>query len=149
MWMPGHLNAGAGPKQAKHAPAAPAPPVEVYPTKYGDITQVVVPPKVYETIQALGYHHLGDLYTLGHRVIGEWALKERAPTRKESRASEHGAPATAPSWCPFCGRPRRGGRPLPSIGLRALCVRTQRRRSSGGGRQKPPRRRPYTTGDMP
>ena len=62
--------------------AAPAPQVEVYTTEYGDVTQVVVPPTIYEMVQALGYHHLGDLYTADHRVIGEWALKERAPTRK-------------------------------------------------------------------
>ena len=43
---------------------------------------MVVPPTVYETILALGYHHPGDLYTLDHRLVGERALKERAPTRK-------------------------------------------------------------------
>ena len=72
---PGGLRAGAM--------AAPAPPrVEVYNTQYGDVTQVVVPPTIYEMVQALGYHHLGDLYTADHRDAGEWALKERAPTRK-------------------------------------------------------------------
>ena len=35
-----------------------------------------------ETVQALGYHHLGDLYTPDHRVARERALKERAQTRK-------------------------------------------------------------------
>ena len=29
-----------------------------------------------------GYHHLGDLYVAYHRVVGERALKERAPIRK-------------------------------------------------------------------
>ena len=62
--------------------AAPAPQVEVYNTRYGDVTQVIVPPTIYETVQALGYHHLGDLYTADYQVIGERALKERAPTRK-------------------------------------------------------------------
>ena len=62
--------------------AAPAPQVEVYPTQYGDVTQVVIPPTVYETVQALGYHHLGDLYTEDRRIKGERALKERAPARK-------------------------------------------------------------------
>ena len=33
-------------------------------------------------MQALGFHHLGDLYTEDHRVKRERALKERAPTRK-------------------------------------------------------------------
>ena len=64
------------------APSAPAPQVEVYPTQYGDITQVVTCPKVYEMIQALGYRHLGDLYTLDNQIVEERALKERAPTRK-------------------------------------------------------------------
>ena len=62
--------------------AAPAPQVEVYPTQYGDVTQVVVPPSVYETVQALGYHHLGGLYTADRRIKGERTLKERAPARK-------------------------------------------------------------------
>ena len=61
--------------------AAPTPEVQVYTTHYGDITQVVVPPTLYETVQALGYH-LGDLYTANHRVKEERALKEKAPTRK-------------------------------------------------------------------
>ena len=46
------------------------------------VTQVGVPPTIYETVQALRYHHLGHLYTADHRVVGERALKERAPTRK-------------------------------------------------------------------
>ena len=33
-------------------------------------------------MQALGYHHLGDLYTEDHPIKGERALKERAPARK-------------------------------------------------------------------
>ena len=37
---------------------------------------------MYETVQALGYHHLGDLYTGDYHVKQERALKERAPTRK-------------------------------------------------------------------
>ena len=43
---------------------------------------MVVPPTIYEMVQALGYHHLGDLYTADHRVAGGRALKERAPTCK-------------------------------------------------------------------
>ena len=62
--------------------AAPAPRVEVYNTRYGDVTQVIVPPTIYETVQALGYHHPGDLYTANDQVVRERALKERAPTRK-------------------------------------------------------------------
>ena len=38
--------------------------------------------KVYETPQALGFHHLGDLYSLDHQVLGERALKEWVPARK-------------------------------------------------------------------
>ena len=55
------------------------------------------PPKVYETVQALGYHHLGDLYTPDHQILWERALKERVPPIKESQASACGSPATAPS----------------------------------------------------
>ena len=62
--------------------AAPAPQVEVYPTQYGVVTQVVIPPTVYETVQVVGYHHLGDLYMEDRRIKGERALKERAPARK-------------------------------------------------------------------
>ena len=62
--------------------AAPAPRVEVYPTQYGDVTHVVIPPTVYETVQALGYQHLVDLYAADRRIKGERALKERAPARK-------------------------------------------------------------------
>ena len=88
MWMPGHcsgttpilVRGPGGPRAA--AAAAPAPKVEVYPTPYGDVVQVVVPPTVYETVRALGYHHLGDLYTRDHRVLPERALKGRAPARK-------------------------------------------------------------------
>ena len=40
------------------------------------------PHTIYGTVQALGYHHLGDLYDVDHRVVGERAMKERAPTRK-------------------------------------------------------------------
>ena len=46
------------------------------------LTQVIAPPTIYETVQAVGYHYLGDLYTADHRVVGERAVKERAPTRK-------------------------------------------------------------------
>ena len=54
----------------------------MYPTPYGNVVQVVVPPVIYETVHALGYHHLGDLYTADHRVQRERTLKERAPARK-------------------------------------------------------------------
>ena len=56
--------------------------MEVYHTQYSDITQVVVPPTIYETVQALGYHHLGDMYTADCQVAKERALKERGPTHK-------------------------------------------------------------------
>ena len=88
VWMPGQCSGTTpmlvwGPSRPRAgAPAAPTTKVEVYPTHYGDVTQVVVPPKVNVTIQALGYHHLGDLYTQDHRIVGERALKERAPTHK-------------------------------------------------------------------
>ena len=69
-----------GPRRPRaEAPAAPFPQLGVYHTQYGNITQVVSPPPtVYETVQALGYHHLGDLYTADFWVAGERALKERA-----------------------------------------------------------------------
>ena len=54
----------------------------MYPTQYTDVAQVIIPPTVYETVQALGYHHLGDPYTADHRIKGERTLKERAPARK-------------------------------------------------------------------
>ena len=37
---------------------------------------------MYETVQALGYYRLGDLYTENHQVLPERALKRRAPARK-------------------------------------------------------------------
>ena len=88
MWMPGPcsgttpilIRGPPGPRAG--AAAAPAPQVEVYPTPYGNVVQVVVPPVIYETVHALGYHHLGDLYTADHRVQRERTLKERAPARK-------------------------------------------------------------------
>ena len=54
----------------------------MYPTQYGDVVKVIIPPTIYETVRALGYHHLGDLYTEDHRVKRERTRKERAPTRK-------------------------------------------------------------------
>ena len=89
----------------------PRPQVEVYPTQYGDVMQVVVPPTVYETVQARGYHHLGDLYTADHRVKGERTLRRGRLPARVSPASERGLPATAPSWRPSYGQPHRGGRP--------------------------------------
>ena len=74
MWMPGPCSGttpilvwGPGGSRAG-AVAAPAPQVEEYPTHYGNVVQVVIPPTVNETVQALGYHHLGDLYTEDHRI---------------------------------------------------------------------------------
>ena len=56
MLMPGHCSGttpilvrGPGGPRAG-ALAAPAPQGEVYPTRYGDVTQVVVPPTVYKTV---------------------------------------------------------------------------------------------------
>ena len=42
---------------------------------------------MYETVQILGYHRLGDLYSAGRRPTGERALKEGAPTHKPWRPS--------------------------------------------------------------
>ena len=88
MWMPGPCSGttpilirGPGGARARAA-AAPAPQVEVYPTPYGNVVQVVIPPVIYETVHALGYHHPGDLYTADLRVQRERTLKERAPARK-------------------------------------------------------------------
>ena len=88
MWMPGPCSGttpilvrGPGEPWAG-AEAAPAPLVEVYPTPYGDVVQVIAPPVIYQTVQTLGYHHLGNLYTEDRRVLRERAQKERAPTRK-------------------------------------------------------------------
>ena len=49
----------------------PPPKVEVYPNQYGDVTQVVIPLTVYETVQGLGYDHLEDLYRNDHQIKGE------------------------------------------------------------------------------
>ena len=78
MWMPGPC---LGTPRARAA-AAPAQHVEVYPTQYGDVVQVVIPPTIYKTVQPLRYHHLRDLYTEDHRIKGERTLKERAPACK-------------------------------------------------------------------
>ena len=93
MWMPGPCSGtspilvrGLGGPRAGVA-AALAPQVEVYPTQYGDVVQVIIPPTIYETVQALGYHHLGDLYTEDHRVKRERTLKEPA---RVSLALGHG-----------------------------------------------------------
>ena len=62
MWMPGQCSDTTfmlvlGMRRPRAGPpATPSPQLEVYPTPYGDVTQVLVPPKVYETVQALGYH---------------------------------------------------------------------------------------------
>ena len=40
----------------------------MYPTHYGDVVQVILPPTIYETVQDLGYHDLGDVYTKDCRV---------------------------------------------------------------------------------
>ena len=103
MWMPGPCSGtthilvrGPGGPRAG-AMAAPAPRVEVYATQYGDLTQVVVPPTVYETVQALGYHHLGDLYTATAGSKGSEALRRGRLSAKVSLASRRGLPATAPS----------------------------------------------------
>ena len=88
MWMPGPCSGttpivvrGLGGSRAGAA-AAPAPQVGVYPNQYGNVVQVVTPPTVYKARRALGYHHLGDLYTEDHHIKGERTLKERAPARK-------------------------------------------------------------------
>ena len=103
-----------------------APPrVQVHPTRYGDVTQVVVPPKVYETTQALGYHHLGDLYTPDHQIVGERALKERAPTRKGIPGLRVWLARRSAVLVPLLRSPRQGGRLLPRTGSRALFLHTQ------------------------
>ena len=88
MWMPGPcsrttpiLVRGPG-GSCVGAAAASAPQVELYPIQYGNVVQVVIPTPVYETVQALGYHHLGELYTKDHHIKGEQILKERAPACK-------------------------------------------------------------------
>ena len=61
IWMPGRclgttrilVRGPAGPRVG--AMAAPTPRVQVYNTQYGGVTQVVVPPTLYETVQALGW----------------------------------------------------------------------------------------------
>ena len=150
MWMPGPCSGTTpilvrGPSGSRAgAAAAPAPQVEVYPTQYGDVVQVIIPPTVYETVRALGYHHLGDLYTEDHGIKGERTLKEQAPACK-------GVPGlrawlAMPSWRPYRGCPRRGGRLRPRTGSRAPCLRTRRKWLSEAGWARPPGWRPCTTG---
>ena len=150
MWMPGQCSGITpilvrGPSLPRAgARATPAPRVEVYPTQYGDVTQVVVPPKVYETVQALGYHHLGDLYTPDHQ-IGDRALKEQAPARKGIPGlrmwfARHNAVLVPLLRVP---PPRLQAAPkdwIPDV------VAEYRAQAVVG---RPPRRRPYTTEDMP
>ena len=87
--------------------------------------QVVIPPTVYETVQALGYHHLSDLCMEDRRIKWERALKERAPARK-------GIPGLR-VWLarhtrrPSRGCPRRGGRLLPRTRSQAPCTHTMRK----------------------
>ena len=74
---------GAGPKRISgRGGGGPHPQVEVYLTQYSDVVQVVIPPTVYEMVQALGYNHLGYLYIEDHRIKGERTLKEWALARK-------------------------------------------------------------------
>ena len=100
--------------------------MEVYPTQHGDVVRVVIPPTVYETVEALGYHQLGDLYTEDHRIKRERTRKERALARKVLPAVGHGWPTIAPSWRPYCGCPRHGGRLHLRSRSGALCPHTRR-----------------------
>ena len=131
MWMPGQcsgttpilVRGPGGPRSA--AAAAPAPRVEVYTTLYGAVAQVVVPPTVYETVQALGYHHLGDLYTENHQV-----LQNASP--EETSASPQGDPGAT---C-VAGPPRCGTGPAPKGTHAAMASGTQGLPAAG----PPPRR---------
>ena len=104
----------------------PPPQVEVYLTQYGDVTQVVVPMTVYETVQALGYHHLSDLYTANRRIKGEQTLKERAPARKSipglgAWLARHSAVSAPPLRVPQPTPPAVApGYPLPTCGPRTI-----------------------------
>ena len=65
MWMLGQcsgttpiwVRGPSGPRARAQRPLRPL--VQVYHTQYGGVTQVVIPPAIYETAQALGYHHVG------------------------------------------------------------------------------------------
>ena len=107
-----------------------APRIKVFTTRWGDATQAVVPLTIYQAVQALGYHHLGDVYAAQQRVVGERSLKKGHTPAKVSLALKHGFAAAMMSWRPSSGHPHRGGRPLQKIGRRALCWRTR-----GSGRQ--------------
>ena len=82
MWMPGHC-LGTTPILVR-GPSLPLVGAQATPTLrvevYTGMSRKWLP--LYETVQALGYHHLGDLYTPDHQIIRERALKERDPTRK-------------------------------------------------------------------
>ena len=150
MWMPGRCSGTIpilvrGPSRPRAEAIPPPPPrIEVFNTQFGNVTQVVVPPTIYEAVQALKYHHLIDPYVADHRVVGERALKERA-----QRYPWPEGPACPPQCRP--GAPPTGthttvaGR---SQGLDPDCWRTPRRRSSGAGWPKPRKWRPCTTGGL-
>ena len=106
MWMPGPCS-GTTPLLVRGpsgpwagAAVAPAPQVEVYPTQYGNVVHVITPPTVYETVQALGYHHLGDLYTGTTESKGSAPLRSGRQPARVSPALGRGWPATAPSGRP-------------------------------------------------
>ena len=78
-----HPHSSAGPRRAEGGgDGGPGPPGGRVQHPVWRRQQVVIPPTIYEKGQALGYHHPRDLYTADHRVAGDWALKERAFTRR-------------------------------------------------------------------
>ena len=111
MWVPGPCS-GTTPilirspeKPQAGAAAAPTPQVEVYPTPYGNVVQVVIPLVIYEMVHALSYRHLGDLNTADHRVLRERTLKERAPARKGISVLRAWLARHAPFLIPLLGEP--------------------------------------------
>ena len=155
MWMPGQcsgttpilVRGPSGPRSATGA--APAPRVKVYTTLYGAVAQVAVPPTVYEMVQALGYHHLGDLYTENRQVLPERALKRRAPARKGIPGLRAWLACHAAVLVPLLGNPRRDGKRYRRTGSRGPCPPIRRKSEWGAGQPKTPEWRRYTIEGSP
>ena len=155
MWMPGPcsgttpilIRGPGGPRAG--AAVAPAPQVEVYPTPYGTVVQVVVPRVIYETVHALGYHHLGVLYTADHRVLQERTLKERAPARKGIPGLQAWLARHAAVLVPLLREPPPRWQAAPKGWIPAAVPACGRTWSLAAGRPKPPARRQCTTGGCP
>ena len=123
--------------------------MEVSHTEYGNVTQVVIPPTIYETVQALGYHHLGDMYTADHYVAGERAVKERAPTHKGIPGLKAWLARHDAVLVPLLRVPTPRWEAAPKDWIPGAVPAYSAEVVIGGGWQRPPRRKPCTTRGVP